>query len=86
MLKQINERASSRVRYKGLTAFEEGESFVAIKEIPGVVEAGWRPHAPIVSLPEPVIDKATYSWMRGVCFTGAVVYLSICPPSAVTGS
>jgi hypothetical protein len=43
LLETLKDELKSQRRYPGLKVFEEGKSFIPIENIPGVLEAGWRP-------------------------------------------
>ena len=51
-------KAEQKKMYSGLTVFAEGKSFIPIEQIPGVVEAGWKPEmeeSPLPGLKPPSI-------------------------------
>lgn len=43
VLRQIKSRETNSKSFPGLRCFEQGETFIPIDKIPGVIEAGWKP-------------------------------------------
>ena len=64
---QIQLRETSRKVFPGLRVFEEGGTFIAIEDIKGVVEAGWKADDELdeqASLMDIAKEKALHTWFR----------------------
>ena len=62
---QIKERETNRTVFPGLKIFEDGGTFIAIEDIRGVVEAGWKADAELdeqTSAVDVAKEKALHAW------------------------